>query len=181
MDNTEIKKVPSDPHCSLSSNRHARSGRGIHIVREENLLLPAIGFRQLRITDSEIFRKRPERNRFLRSGLLLTYSDFRLATIASVGSTLPAYFFKIVSNRWSTRSVSNSLPHSRFAVNGEAHRPTPVVKPRIGNSSTDTLIFAPRQDFYIPSDRSAPPVLSQESLPRRTARSSFAPRHRFRF
>src|SRR5579884_3810632 len=66
---------------SLSSNRHARSGRGIQIVREHPLSLPTTRFSRLQLTASEAFRTRSERNRLSGNGLSLTCSGFRLTTI----------------------------------------------------------------------------------------------------
>jgi len=99
--------VPSDPLGSLSSNRHARSGRGAHIAREQLLSLLITGFSRLWLTASEASRRRFKRNRLLQSDLSLACRSLRLATFAPAGSTLPACSFEVILSRSLARSVSS--------------------------------------------------------------------------
>ena len=62
-----------------------------------------------------------------------------------------------------------------MAVRGAINARNPLSCP-ISELSVCTQTSAPRQDFSIPSDRSAQPDSKRRGLPLRVARSSFAPR-----
>lgn len=119
---------------SLSSNRHARSGRGDSDRGMVTSPLPDIGFIRHPVT-AVLQRQRNEAHRLAtriqawspRSGLSLARSEYRLSALSVAGSSLPAYFFDSIPNpsHWSVRSSSPVLAFFRSRGRSSNKNPFP--------------------------------------------------------